>query len=73
MSNSTSSEAYHSRTNTPLVIGSAMDADILIEHVTIDSKHCSLEKRSDGSFVVRDLGSKNGTFVISLVALKHSK
>jgi len=63
MSNPPSKDSYESRINTALIIGSSMEADILIEHVTIDPKHCSLEKQPDGTFLVRDLGSADGTFV----------
>lgn len=45
------------------VIGSTTDADILIEHSTIDAKHCSIQKRSKGEFLIRDLGSSTGVFV----------
>jgi pSer/pThr/pTyr-binding forkhead associated (FHA) protein len=47
---------------TELVIGRKGAADLSIEDKAVSRKHCRLEKRDDGWWVV-DLGSKNGTFV----------
>ena len=48
--------------NFPLTIGRSQTADLLIGYPWISRHHC--EFRSDGDLlVVRDLGSKNGTWV----------
>jgi transcriptional regulator with GAF, ATPase, and Fis domain len=46
----------------PLVIGSADAAGIVLKDKTISRAHAALEPRNDGLWV-RDLGSRNGTFV----------
>ncbi len=45
-----------------LVVGSALQADVVIEEPTVSRLHAELEPRADGLWV-RDLGSRNGTFV----------
>jgi len=45
-----------------LVVGSAPQADVVIEEPTVSRLHAELEPRADGLWV-RDLGSRNGTFV----------
>src|SRR5687768_11786415 len=46
----------------PMTVGTARDADIVVRDETVSSRHCELVVR-DGGVAVRDLGSKNGTFV----------
>jgi transcriptional regulator with PAS, ATPase and Fis domain len=47
---------------TPIVVGSDPDCDIVVDDARVSRKHC--EVRRDGrGVIVRDLGSKNGTFV----------
>ena len=43
-------------------IGRAPDRDVVIEDPTVSSSHAQLERTADG-FLLRDLGSANGTFV----------
>ncbi len=45
-----------------LQIGRSQDADICVEHSSVSRNHAELIKKEQG-FVVRDVGSKNGTFV----------
>jgi transcriptional regulator with GAF, ATPase, and Fis domain len=47
---------------TPLVIGSARSADLVLVNNTVSRIHAELDPRHDGLWV-RDLDSKNGTFV----------
>ncbi len=44
-------------------IGRAADNDYVIPDMTVSSHHCELTVNSDGSLLLRDLGSKNGTQV----------
>jgi two-component system response regulator GlrR len=46
-----------------IVIGAAPDADVLIEDPTVSRRHVELEVVPEG-VAVRDLGSRNGTFVL---------
>jgi hypothetical protein len=45
-----------------LKVGMASDSDIVVAEQTVSRLHCSLESTDDG-WVIRDLGSTNGTFV----------
>ena len=44
-----------------LVIGRAAAAGLRIDHASVSRAHAALELTEDGSLVLRDLGSKNGT------------
>lgn len=46
----------------PLVAGSSRRADLVIRDRTVSGRHCELALR-DGGVSVRDLGSRNGTYV----------
>jgi len=43
-------------------LGRALDNEIVVSHSSVSRHHASIEN-SNGSFVVRDLNSQNGTFV----------
>jgi adenylate cyclase len=57
-----SGQAYPVRAGTVTRIGRALDNEIVVSHSSISRHHASIEN-SNGSFVVRDLNSQNGTFV----------
>ncbi|HXJ65725.1 MAG TPA: FHA domain-containing protein, partial [Actinomycetota bacterium] len=44
-------------------IGRAPDNDIVLSDLTVSGHHALLERTPDGSFVLTDRGSSNGTFV----------
>jgi two-component system, NtrC family, response regulator GlrR len=46
----------------PMVVGAASKADVVLIDPTVSRLHAELDPRSDGLWV-RDLGSRNGTFV----------
>ena len=46
-----------------ILIGRSKDCDIVLPQLVITRKHAVLNKHADGSFVLEDLGSRNGTFV----------
>jgi predicted component of type VI protein secretion system len=46
-----------------LVIGRAQDADVIVEDDQVSRHHARVSPAQDGSAVVEDLGSANGTFV----------
>ena len=46
----------------PAIIGRGQNATILVGHPTVSRSHCKVIER-DGALVVRDMNSKNGTFV----------
>jgi DNA-binding NtrC family response regulator len=48
--------------NQPLVIGTARGADVVVRDPTVSSRHCLLTAH-DGGVTVKDLGSRNGTYV----------
>ena len=49
-------------TSTPVVLGSSRDADIVIRDATVSARHCEIVAY-EGGLKVKDLGSRNGTFV----------
>lgn len=46
----------------PLIIGRCPDADITLNDRWVSRRHCVVEEQA-GRLLVRDLGSKHGTFV----------
>jgi transcriptional regulator with PAS, ATPase and Fis domain len=46
----------------PLVVGTSPDCDLVVSDARVSRRHCAL-RMSDRGVVLRDLGSKNGTFV----------
>jgi pSer/pThr/pTyr-binding forkhead associated (FHA) protein len=50
------------RTDAPTRIGRALDNDIVVSDASVSRHHASIECRN-GSFVLRDLGSQNGTWL----------
>jgi transcriptional regulator with PAS, ATPase and Fis domain len=46
----------------PLIFGSDPDCDVIVDDARVSRKHCEV-RREGGAVVIRDLGSKNGTFV----------
>ncbi|MFO0554452.1 MAG: sigma 54-interacting transcriptional regulator [Polyangiaceae bacterium] len=46
----------------PLVIGSDPECDVVVDDPRVSRRHCEV-RREGGAVLVRDLGSKNGTFV----------
>lgn len=50
------------RASRPLVIGRAPDCDIVLDAPMVSSRHAAVEPAGDG-WIIRDLGSTNGTFV----------
>ena len=46
----------------PLVLGRSSDADFQVDHPSVSRSHCAVWSEGDKVFV-RDLGSKNGTWV----------
>jgi pSer/pThr/pTyr-binding forkhead associated (FHA) protein len=46
----------------PLIVGRSRDADISVNDRWVSRRHCVIEE-SNGRLLVRDLGSKHGTFV----------
>jgi pSer/pThr/pTyr-binding forkhead associated (FHA) protein len=57
-----SGQAYPVHAGAVTRIGRALDNEIVVSHSSISRHHASIEN-SNGSFVVRDLNSQNGTFV----------
>jgi ABC-type multidrug transport system ATPase subunit/pSer/pThr/pTyr-binding forkhead associated (FHA) protein len=48
----------------PLVhVGRAPENDLVLAHPTVSQRHARLQRNADGSVLVVDLGSTNGTFV----------
>ncbi len=44
-------------------IGRAQDSDLVLAHPSVSARHAMLTRQPDGSVLVQDLGSTNGTFV----------
>jgi ABC-type multidrug transport system ATPase subunit/pSer/pThr/pTyr-binding forkhead associated (FHA) protein len=48
----------------PLIhIGRAPENELVLPHPTVSQRHARLQRQADGSLLVTDLGSTNGTFV----------
>jgi DNA-binding NtrC family response regulator len=47
------------------VIGSNESCDVVIADPFVSAAHCTLERKASGSLLVRDRGSRNGTYVDS--------
>jgi ABC-type multidrug transport system ATPase subunit/pSer/pThr/pTyr-binding forkhead associated (FHA) protein len=45
------------------VVGSLPGCDLVVDHPSVSGRHCQLEEREGGDFLLQDLGSTNGTFV----------
>ncbi len=55
-----------------ITIGRSSECELVFSDPSISRKHCTVEKMPDGSFFLRDLQSKNGTFVDGVrVRQKH--
>jgi pSer/pThr/pTyr-binding forkhead associated (FHA) protein len=50
------------RRGQPTRIGRALDNDIVVSDASVSRHHASIECRN-GGFILRDLGSQNGTWV----------
>jgi EAL domain-containing protein (putative c-di-GMP-specific phosphodiesterase class I) len=48
---------------TPFRIGRSRDAHLVLESPRVSKAHAEIRSRHEGGYVVRDLGSRNGTFV----------
>jgi FHA domain/zinc-ribbon domain len=46
----------------PTLIGRSPDCDVFLDDVTVSRRHAEVEP-GEGGYVIRDLGSLNGTFV----------
>ncbi len=46
-----------------IIIGRSRECDIQLDQLTVTRKHAAILKKPDGAFIIKDLGSKNGTFV----------
>ena len=53
-------------TQLPLRIGRGEDVDVYVDDRWVSREHCELDRAKE-ALVVRDLGSKHGTFVNGLV------
>ncbi|BBB32455.1 adenylate cyclase [Thermotomaculum hydrothermale] len=48
--------------NDEIVIGRNPDCDLVLSSPNVSRKHAMIEKRTNGKFYIRDLGSKNGIY-----------
>ena len=46
-----------------LIIGRSSACDVVLSHQAISKSHASIEKKTNGQFYLKDLGSLNGTFL----------
>ena len=54
------------------IVGRSNECHVIFTDLSVSRKHCSVEMLSDGTFFLRDLQSKNGTFVDGIqVKQKH--
>ncbi|WP_322818422.1 FhaA domain-containing protein [Tepidiforma sp.] len=50
-------------THTPFIIGRGPEADLVLADLSVSRRHAEIRLRSDGALEIRDLGSRNGTFL----------
>lgn len=50
------------RHKNPIVIGRSTDCDVVLSHPAISRRHAAVEKKPNGTYVLTDLNSTNGTF-----------
>ena len=62
VSQSVTSPQTFSLSHLPVLLGRADEADVRVKDQWVSRRHCQLDLR-DGVLVVRDLGSKHGTWV----------
>ncbi len=55
-------EEFRLKEEQPLTIGRSQDADIAVADVKVSRIHCGI-RFSDGNFILKDLGSRNGTYL----------
>jgi pSer/pThr/pTyr-binding forkhead associated (FHA) protein len=55
-------EEHKLQEDTPLTVGRSQDADIAIADEKVSRLHCGI-RFMDGDYLVKDLGSRNGTFL----------
>ncbi len=46
-----------------IIIGRAAECDVHLNAASISRQHCQIERLSDGTYELKDLGSTNGTFI----------
>lgn len=46
-----------------LSVGRSSDNDVVIDNPYVGRKHCNIIKNDDGTYMIEDLSSRNGTFV----------
>tara|TARA_B100000925_G_scaffold174317_2_gene131336 strand:+ start:5475 stop:7760 length:2286 start_codon:yes stop_codon:yes gene_type:complete len=56
-----------------VTVGRSTDCDVVINHSTVSKFHACITKISDTSFMLKDLGSTNGTYVNGKKVLKPIK
>jgi hypothetical protein len=50
-------------THTPFVLGRGADCDLVVPDLTVSRRHAEIRHGPGGGLEIRDLGSRNGTFV----------
>jgi hypothetical protein len=50
-------------THTPFILGRGQEADLVLADLSVSRRHAEIRHRSDGALEIRDLGSRNGTFL----------
>lgn len=46
-----------------ILVGRHEDCDVVLKHQSVSAHHCQLHRSAEGKWSVKDLGSKNGTWV----------
>lgn len=46
------------------IVGRALHSDVVIHDDLVSQSHCEVARLKDGRYLVRDLGSMNGTWII---------
>ena len=56
----------------PIVIGRSSEAHVQLESVRVSRRHAELSRSTDGGWIIRDLGSRNGTRVNGQPISEHT-
>jgi hypothetical protein len=46
-----------------ITIGRSLDNDVVISDQTVSGHHCQIAQEDNGNYSIRDIGSRNGTYV----------
>jgi pSer/pThr/pTyr-binding forkhead associated (FHA) protein len=65
-------ELFRRELSGPLTLGRSTDCELWLNDQGVSRRHCRFEQASDGTWEVKDLGSRNGVFAHGARVAKHT-